>query len=124
MDITGFWKVSAVNAFDKNFKQTWKTSDEIAADDSINPMQKAMAQGAYVFAEDGTMISLMPKKFVPAGEGEPYDDTYVIAKKSAWKEEGGKLYSAAEENGELDWQEMKPVDGGYELFGFQRIAKA
>ena len=44
MDIVGMWKIAEVNAMDKNFKQSWKTVGEMAADPEINPMQKAMAQ--------------------------------------------------------------------------------
>lgn len=124
MDITGMWKVSEVNVFDKDFKQTWRTSADILADGSINPMQKLFAQTCYKFEEDGTAVSLMPKALVPAGEAEAYDDEYVLAKKTQWKEENGKLFIAAEENGEADWQEMTPAGEGFEIFGYQRIVKA
>ena len=45
MDILGMWKIAEVNAIDMNFKQTWKTVEQVAADESIHPMQKTMAQG-------------------------------------------------------------------------------
>ena len=124
MSIIGLWKVSEVNAFDKNFKQSWRTVEDIAADPAVNPMQKAFSQAAYKFEEDGTLYSLMPKALVPAGEGEPYDDDYVIAKKTRWKEENGTFFAAAEDDGELDWQKMSPTDNGFEIFGYQRIVKA
>ena len=61
---------------------------------------------------------------VPRGEGEPYDDKYVIGMQTDWKEEGGKLFIAAEENGEPDWQELVPEDDGYVMFNMFKIAKA
>ena len=86
-------------------------------------MQKAIAQGAYLFRDDGTVISLMAKALVPEGEGEAFDSNYVIAHESKWKNEGGKLFIAAEENGQDDWQEMIPVGSGFEIFGYQRIVR-
>ena len=124
MDITGMWKISEVKVFGKDFKQSWKATADILADESISPMQKVFAQSSYKFEEDGTALSLMPKAIVPAGEGEAYGDEYVIAKKTQWKEENGKLFIAAEENGEADWQEMTPAGEGFEVFGYQRIVKA
>ena len=123
MTVTGLWKVSEVNVYDEDFNQSWKTTEEITADENIGPMQKAMARAAYLFEEDGTLLSLMPKE-IAGGEGEAYDDNYVIAKKTAWKEQEGRLYAAAEENGSQDWQEIVQVNDALELFGFQRIVRA
>ena len=129
MSIIGLWKVKELNVVEVNkethsITRTWRTSEDIAADGSVNPMQKAFAQSAYKFEEDGTVLSLMPKAIVPEGEGEAYDDEFVIAKRTQWKEENGKLFLAAEENGELDWQEMIPAGDGFEVLGYQRIQRA
>lgn len=129
MELIGMWKVSEMNVVEVNketrsITRSWRTAEDIAADAGINPMQKIFAQSFYKFEEDGTAFSLMPKELVPAGEGEPYDDSFVVAKKTQWKEEGGKLFIAAEEDGGLDWQEMLPAENGYEVFGYQRIVKA
>ena len=122
MNITGTWKVTEVCVFGEDFSQSWRTAEDILADESIHPMQKAFAQSVYRFEEDGTLLSLMPKELA-AGMGEPYDDNYVIAKKTKWKEENGKLFLAAEANGSDDWQEAVPTGTGYEVFGYQRIAR-
>lgn len=122
MDIIGFWRICAVNVFDQDFNQTWRTAEDILADSSVSPMQKAFAQGAYQFEADGTLLSLMPKQFAEP-DSEPFNDEFIIAKRTQWKEENGTLYAAAEENGEPDWQEMVPAGDGFELFGFQRISR-
>ena len=129
MNITGLWKVSEINVVkvnreDHSITRTWRTSEDIAADGSVNPMQKGFAQSAYKFEEDGTALSLMPKAVVPEGEGEAYDADFVIAKRTQWKEEDSRFYIAAEENGEPDWQEMIPAGDGFEVFGYQRIVRA
>ena len=123
MDIIGFWKITDINAFDKSFKQTWRTVEDVLADESVHPMQKVMAQGMYLFREDGKCLQLMPKELV-GGEGEPYDDKLVIGKEDDWKEEGGKLFIAAVEDGENDWQEAVPDGGGYVIFNMFKITKA
>ena len=122
MNITGLWKVTGVCVFDENFTQSWRTAEDVLSDDSVNPMQKAFARAAYQFREDGTLLSLMPKELAD-GMGEDFDDTYVIARKTKWKEEDGRFYIAAEENGEDDWQEMLPAGEDFEVFGYQRISR-
>ena len=119
MDILGMWKIAEVNVMDKNFKQTWKTAEQVAADDSIHPMQKVMAQGVYLFEQDGTFKQLMPKEIV-GGEGELFDDKYVVGHVGKWKEEDGKIFT----EGDDGWQEAVPTDNGFEVFGFFRIVKA
>ncbi len=52
MNITGLWKITEVNVFDQNLKQTWLTVEAINKDAEINPMQKAMAQAVYLFEAD------------------------------------------------------------------------
>lgn len=121
MDITGFWKVSEANVFDKSFKQSWRTVEDIAADPEVNPMQKAMSRAAYAFEADGTVNMLMPKELDPSME--TYNDEYGISKKTEWKEEGGKLFIAAEENGGQDWQEIVPAGDAIELFGYHRAVR-
>ncbi|MBR6101375.1 MAG: hypothetical protein IKP95_03015 [Ruminococcus sp.] len=122
MDIIGKWKIAEANVFDKNFKQTWKTAEEIQSDPGVNPMQKAMSRGVYAFEEDGTLLSLFPKD-MNDGSMEAYDDEFIIGNKSKWKEEDGKLFTATEENGELEWNEAVPTDNGFELLRFHRIVK-
>ena len=119
MDILGMWKIAEVNVMDENFKQTWKTAEQVAADDSIHPMQKTMAQGVYLFEQDGTFKQLMPKAIV-GDDGEPYDDKFVIGHVGKWKEEDGKIFTEGDEG----WQEAVPTDNGFEVFGFFRITKA
>ncbi len=123
MSIIGLWKITDMNAMDMSFKQTWRKIDELLADDGVHPMQKIMAQAVYLFREDGKALQLMPKEAV-GGEGEPYDDKYVIGMQTDWKEEGGKLFIAAEENGEPDWQELVPEGDGYVMFNMFKIVKA
>ena len=125
MDIAGKWKITEINAFDKSFKQTWRAASDIIADGGTDPVQKAMAQSVFVFEADGGFKQLMPKAIDAGGEYPAYDDDYVIAKISKWKEENGKLFVAAEENGQDDWQEIQSVqDDGLVIFGFFKIAKA
>ncbi len=119
MDIVGMWKIAEVNAMDKNFKQSWKTVGDMAADPEINPMQKAMAQAVYLFEADGTFKQLMPKE-IAGGEGEPYDDKYVVGHVGKWKEENGKIFTESDDG----WDEAVPTDNGFEVFGFFRIVKA
>ena len=118
MDILGMWKIAQVNVMDKDFKQTWKTAEQVAADDSIHPMQKVMAQAAYLFEQDGTFKQLMPKAIV-GDEGEPYDDKFVIGHVGKWKEEDGKIFT----EGDDGWEEAAPTAGGFEVFHFFRIVK-
>lgn len=122
MNITGTWKVTEVCVFGEDFSQSWRTAEDILADSTVSPLQKAFAMAAYQFEDDGTALSLMPKE-VTGGEGEPFDDTYVIAQRTKWKEENGSLFIAALENGEDDWQEMLPAGEGFEVFGYQRISR-
>ncbi len=107
---------------DKSFKQTWRTVEDVLADESIHPMQKIMAQGMYLFREDGKCLQLMLKEIV-GGDGESYDDKYVIGQTSDWKEEGGKLFVAAVEDGENDWQEIVPDSDSFIIFNMFKIAK-
>ena len=123
MSIIGLWKITDLNAMDKNFKQTWRSVDELLGDDSVHPMQKVMAHAMYLFNEDGKALQLMPKEIV-GDDGEPYDDKYVIGRIADWKDEGGKLFIAAEENGEPDWQELIPEGDSYIIFNMFKIAKA
>ena len=119
MDILGMWKIAEVNVMDENFKQTWKTVQQVAEDDSIHPMQKTMAQGVYLFEQDGTFKQLMPKEIV-GDNGELFDDKYVVGHVGKWKEEDGKIFTEGDEG----WQEAVPTDNGFEVFGFFRIVKA
>lgn len=119
MDVVGMWKIAEVNAMGKDFKQTWKTVGELADDPNVNPMQKVMAQAAYLFEADGTFKQLMPKE-VAGGDGEPYDDKYVVGHVGKWKEENGKLFTESDDG----WDEAVPTDNGFEVFGFFRIVKA
>ncbi|MBQ8120412.1 MAG: hypothetical protein IJ172_06525 [Ruminococcus sp.] len=118
MDILGMWKIAEVNAIDMNFKQTWKTVEELTADENIPPMQKQMAQSVYLFEADGTLKQLMPKELA-GGEGEPYDDKYVVGHVCGWKEEDGKLMV----EGEDGWEEAPATADGFEVFSFFRIVK-
>ena len=126
MGIAGKWIITDVNAFDKDFRQTWRTAADLIADSEANPMQKAMAQSVFVFDENGEFKQLIPKELDADSEYAAYDDSYAVAKKSKWKEESGKLFVAAEENGEDDWQEIVKAPDGEKLviFGFFKIAKA
>ena len=45
-------------------------------------------------------------------------------KSSEWKEEGGKLYIAASENGNTEWNEIVPDGDGFILFDMHRVEKA
>ena len=91
----------------------------MAADPEINPMQKAMAQAVYLFEADGSFRQLMPKE-IAGGEGEAYDDKFVVGHVGKWKEEDGKLFT----DGDDGWQEAVPTANGFEVFGFFRIVKA
>ena len=126
MDILGKWIITEVNAFDKSFKQTWRAASDLIADSEANPMQKAMAQSVFVFEADGTFKQLMPKELDADGEYPAYDDDSFIAKTSKWKEDNGKLFVAAEENGQDDWQEVQMLQDSESLviFGFFKIVKA
>jgi hypothetical protein len=126
MSIAGKWIISEVNAFDKNFKQTWRAAGDVIADSGASPMQRAMAQSVFVFEEDGGFKQLVPKELDAGGEYPAYDDSCVIAKVSKWKEENGKLFVAAEEDGQDDWQEIQslPDGSGFIIFGFFKIVKA
>ena len=86
MDIIGMWKIAEVNVMGQDFKQTWRTVEDVNADASVNPMQKVMAQAVYLFEQDGTFKQLMPKE-IAGGEGEPYDDKYVVGHVGKWKED-------------------------------------
>ena len=119
MDIIGMWKIAEVNAMGNDFKQTWKTVDELNADENVHPMQKVMAKAAYLFEQDGTFKQLMPKE-IAGDDGEPYDDKYVVGHVGNWKEENGKILT----EGDDGWQEAVPTAGGFEVFGFFRIVKA
>ena len=119
MNITGLWKITEENVFDQNLKQTWLTVEAIKKDTAINPMQKAMAQAVYLFEADRQFKQLLPKEFA-GGEGEPYDDKYVLGRVAAWKEENGKLFV----EGEDGWEEAAPTDNGFEIYSFFRIVKA
>ena len=119
MNITGLWKITEVNVFDQNLKQTWLTVEAIKKDTAINPMQKAMAQAVYLFEADGQFKQLLPKE-IAGDEGEPYDDKYVLGRVAGWKEENGKLFV----EGEDGWEEAAPTDSGFEIYSFFRIVKA
>ena len=119
MDIIGMWKIAEVNVMGQDFKQTWRTVEDVNADASVNPMQKVMAQAVYLFEADGTFKQLMPKE-VAGGDGEPYDDKYVVGHVGKWKEENGKLFTESDDG----WDEAVPTDNGFEVFGFFRIVKA
>lgn len=123
MEISGLWKIGAVCVFGKDLSQKWMTSEEIEADASVNMMQKVMAKIVYDFREDGTVLALMPKEYDADNEFGEYDDKYGVSHSFKWKEENGRLMIAAEENGEDDWSEMEPVEGGYEVFSYQRITR-
>lgn len=118
MDIIGMWKIAEVNVMDNDFKQTWKTVDELNADENVHPMQKIMAQAAYLFEQDGTFKQLMPKE-AAGGEGEPYDDNFVVGHVGKWKEEDGKLMV----EGEDGFEQAPATDNGFEVFHFFRIVK-
>ena len=119
MDVVGMWKIAEVNAMGKDFKQTWKTVGELADDPNVNPMQKVMAQAAYLFEADGTFKQLMPKE-IAGGDGEPYDDKYVVGHVGSWKEEDGKLLVDTDDG----FEEAPATDNGFEVFHFFRIVKA
>ncbi|MBO5575877.1 MAG: hypothetical protein J5956_06210 [Ruminococcus sp.] len=119
MDIQGLWIISEVNAIGMDFEQTWRTVADLEADANVPPMQKTMAQGVYLFEDDGTFKQLMPKAIV-GDDGEPYDDKFVIGHVGKWKEEDGKIFT----EGDDGWQEAVPTDNGFEVFGFFRIVKA
>lgn len=121
-DILGMWKIDEVNAIDMSFKQTWKSVEELESDPDVPPMQKMMARTAFFFEPDGRLLQLMPSDLAE-GEGERFDDAYVIGKSVKWKEEGGKLFASSEENGEDVWSEVVPLDGRIELYGFFRLSK-
>lgn len=118
MDIIGMWKIAEVNVMGKDFKQTWRTVEDVNADADVNPMQKVMAQAVYLFEQDGTFKQLMPKE-IAGGDGEPYDDKYVVGHVGGWKEEDGKLLVETDDG----FEEAPATDNGFELFHFFRIVK-
>ncbi len=124
MSIVGKWKITDANVFDMSFKQSWRKVADVLADENVHPMQKGMARAVYVFGEDGKALMLIPKGIAPAGEAESYDDDYDLMKASEWKEEGGKLYIAAFENGNTEWNEIVPDGDGFILFDMHRVEKA
>ena len=124
MDIQGLWIISEVNAIGMNFEQTWRTVADLEADANVPPMQKMMAKTAYYFDQGGKLTTLIPKELDRNGECETFDDSYVVSHETSWKQENGKLFVAAQENGDDGWQEAVPTDNGFEVFGFFRIVKA
>lgn len=124
MELTGLWKIAEVCVFGSDFSQKWMTVEEMDADASVNMMQKVMAKTMFDFKDDGTVLALMPKEFDKDNEFGEYDDKYGVSNTFKWKSEDGKLYIAARENGEDDWQELVPNGEGFEAFGYQRITRA
>lgn len=124
MSIIGLWKITDMNVIDMNFDQTWRAVDGVLADETVNPLQKQMAQSKFLFREDGRALQLMPKELDKSGRFMAYDDKFVISKETKWKNEGDRLFIAAEENGEADWQEIVHDGDGYVLFDMFKIAKA
>ncbi len=120
MDIIGLWKITDVNVMDIDFNQTWRKVEDMLADESVHPLQKAMAQARYLFKDDGTWVQLMPKELDRDGKFESYDDSYVIGHTAGWKEEGGKLLTEMDGN---EWQEMVPDGDGFIAFSMFRIVK-
>ena len=123
MDLTGLWKIAEINALDKNFKQTWKATEGLDADDSVSEMQKTMAKTLYLFKEEGRFITIIPKNAVKDEGFEEYDEEHFIASAGEWKEEDGKTFVSTEENGEIEWTEAIPRDTKFEIFGFFRIER-
>ncbi len=120
MDIIGLWKITEANVMDMDFNQTWRKVEDILADDSIHPMQKAMAQNMYLFGEDGKMLQLMPEEYDKENKYEKYDENYVIGHKADWEEKEGRLFFAAEGNGQT---EIVPDGDGFIIFDMYKIRK-
>jgi hypothetical protein len=123
MGIIGKWKVTDANVFGKDFKQTWRKTEDVLADESVHPMQRGLARTVYVFEEDGRALTLLPKGIVPAGEAESYDDDFDLAHAAQWKEEGGRLFISTIENDNIEWNEIVPDGEGYIVLGMHRIVK-
>ena len=122
--IIGLWKIVEVNVMDMEFNQTWRSVEDLTADEAVHPMQKAMAQAKFLFREDGKALQLMPKALDTRGEHEAYDDSYVIGRETDWKEDGGKRYLSTVENGNVVWQEIVPSGDGYVIFDMFKIVRA
>ncbi len=115
-NVLGIWKIKASLCYDDDMKQSWRTVEDLLADDSVE--DKDSYKSVFVFNEDGYLLSAVPTpddmtkeevdEMVAAGEVEKFGDRYLVVEKHRWKEEDGKIYYDSGTTGEFLGEEVSP----------------
>jgi len=115
-NVIGTWKIKASLCYDDDMKSTWRSVEDLLADDSVD--DKDSYKSIFVFDEDGYLLSAVPipddmtkeevDEMVAAGEVERFGDDYLVVEKHRWEEKDGKIYYDSGTTGEFLGEEVSP----------------
>ena len=137
IDIVGSWRIKEVQLMDSDLNVSWRTVDDILADDSVEESDKRIYRGRAIFKDNGELCMACPlpdgvtkadiAEELESGEVEMCGESEIIYEKFPWKEEGGKILFDSGAEGEVlgvkvsPWVEITECDGGICLFMYKLV---
>ncbi|MBR2254222.1 MAG: hypothetical protein IJ856_00125 [Candidatus Methanomethylophilaceae archaeon] len=115
IDVVGRWRIKEVLLMDSDLNKTWRSVEDIMADDSIDDKNIYLSKAEFL--ENGRLLMMLEKpddisqeeidEMVSSGEMELYGD-YLVYEKFPWKVEDGKVMFDTGTKGEFLEEEVSP----------------
>ena len=123
INVVGRWKIKEVLFMDPDLNQTWRSVEDLLADESVD--DKDLYMSKVMFTEGGEILMMLEKpddmsqeevdELIASGEMEAYED-YIVYEKFPWKVEDDKVMFDSGTKGEVldmevsPWVEIKGTD--------------
>jgi len=115
INVVGRWKIKEVLFMDPDLNQTWRSVEDLLADESVD--DKDLYMSKVMFTEGGEILMMLEKpddmsqeevdELIASGEMEAYED-YIVYEKFPWKVEDDKVMFDSGTKGEILGMEVSP----------------
>jgi len=115
INVVGRWKIKEVLFMDPDLNQTWRSVEDLLADESVD--DKDLYMSKVMFTEGGEILMMLEKpddmsqeevdELIASGEMEAYED-YIVYEKFPWKVEDDKVMFDSGTKGEVLDMEVSP----------------
>ncbi len=115
INVVGRWKIKEVLFMDPDLNQTWRSVEDLLADESVDDKELYMSK--VMFTEGGEILMMLEKpddmsqeevdELIASGEMEAYED-YIVYERFPWKVEDDKIMFDSGTKGEILGMEVSP----------------
>jgi hypothetical protein len=115
INVVGRWKIKEVLFMDPDLNQTWRSVEDLLADESVD--DKDLYMSKVMFTEGGEILMMLEKpddmsqeevdELIASGEMEAYED-YIVYERFPWKVEDDKIMFDSGTKGEILGMEVSP----------------